>query len=130
MIWPRIKDGINPSKAASGSRGYGISDRIDIALYEIKCVLEQKKDMPIYNAKLRHSLLKDENMKWFKGMSFPEFCQKFYLEDSFVDENYEIKWLAKPRLGKIDETIMRSYMRKNIELIKERNDVIKRCVSL
>ena len=41
LIWPRVAHGINPGKAASGNRGNGISDRIDIALYEIKCYLDK-----------------------------------------------------------------------------------------
>ena len=124
LIWPRLSNGINPSKASSGSRGYGITDRIDVALYELKCVLDNNTDLPIYNRKLRNCITREENMKWFGRISFHKFCERFYLIGSFVGNNDEILWLANPVLGKVDECIMRSYMESNINAISKRNAVI------
>lgn len=124
LIWPRIKNGINPSKAVSGKCGYGISDRIDIALYEIKCVLDKLNDLPTYNQKLRNSLFLEENMRWFAYKSFHEFCESFFLLGSFVDQNDEIIWMADPVLGKVDVKTMRSYIEKNYDAICTRNSNI------
>lgn len=125
LVWPRVKYGINPSKSASGRRGYGISDRIDIALYEIKCVLDGKTEMPVYNTRLRKSITEiEENKKWFEGKTFDDFCKDFYLIGSFVDEHTEIIWFANPILGKIDERTMRLYMENNINAINKRNGFI------
>lgn len=125
LVWPRVKYGINPSKAFSGSRGYGISDRIDIALYEIKCVLDGKMEMPVYNTILRKRITEiEENKKWFEGKTFKDFCKDFYLTGSFVDEHTEIIWFADPILGKINERTMRLYMENNINAINKRNRFI------
>lgn len=121
LVWPRLQNGINPSKAASGNKGYGISDRIDIALYEIKCVLEKNLESPTYNKTLRNSMLREENMKWFNGISFHQFCEDFYLLGSFVDENNEIIWLSDPEREKLNVEVMKRYMNNNLIAIKNRN---------
>lgn len=126
LLWPRMSHGINPSKAASGKGGYGISDRIDIALYEIKCFLDKKIDSKVYNSALRNSLCSNEqNGKWFGNFTFSDFCDFFLLKGSFVDENYDIIWFADPGIGKIDEQIMLCYSINNIEAIEKRNCVIR-----
>ena len=124
LVWPRLPYGINPSKAASGKKGGGISDRIDIALYEIKCVLDGNLESPTYNKTLRNSLLREENMKWFNGISFHQFCEDFYLLGSFVDENNEIIWFSNPKLGKLDVEVMERYINNNIKAIKKRNCIM------
>lgn len=124
LIWPRIAHGINPCKAASGKRGYGISDRIDIALYEIKCFLDEV-DSNVYNSALRNSLFKEQNKKWFGKIKFSDFCDFYLLKGSFVDENYNINWFADPIIGKIDKQTMLAYSISNINAIEKRNSVIK-----
>lgn len=124
LVWPRVRGGINPSKAASGGRGIGISDRVDVALYEIKNFLENKENEPVYNAKVKKSMSLETNKKWFNGLSFKEFCDKYFLTGSFVDEKYEIVWLADAKLGKVSTEVMRQYIQKNIVAIQRRNNVI------
>jgi hypothetical protein len=129
LVWPRIANGINPCKGQSGGRGYGISDRIDTALYEIKCFLDDKKNLSSYNTRLRNALKKEVNVKWFDNISFPKFCDFYMLKGSFVDKEYNINWFVKPKIHKLDKTVMCEYVKQNISAIEKRNCVIKeKCI--
>ena len=131
LVWPRLPHGINPSKAASGKRGYGISDRIDIALYELKCVLDKNFDFPTYNKTLRNSILHEENMNWFNGKSFSQFCKDFYLFGSFVDEKSNgIIWFSDPIPQKLNVEVMKCYMNNNLDAIEERNRIMGRLIKV
>ncbi len=68
--------------------------------------------------------MREENMKWFNGISFHQFCVDFYLLGSFVDENNEIIWLSDPELGKLNVEVMKRYMKNNKEAIEKRNNNI------
>lgn len=126
IVWPKIRNGINPSKAASGRRGFNISDRSDTALYEIKNFLDNMNDLPVYNKLLKESLNLEINKKWFGPMCFKDFCDRYLLKGSFVNDDYEIIWFADPKVEKVDANIMRHYMKNNGDAIIKRNERMHR----
>ena len=134
LVWPIITDSINKNKAYSGKQGFGISDRIDYALYEIKQYLDKKHNKEIVNSKVLNTNLKNAlerqyfaNEQFFKmfNYSFKKFCDFFELVGSFVDENYEVIMLDKDYDGDIrDKEYYENYAKKNIEAIEKRTERI------
>ena len=132
ILWPRIRTGINQSKASTGCKGTGISDRADIAFYELKNYLNNINDK-CYNKKLRNSFLLTQNQNWFEDKKifacnpkgkFESFCDFFKLKDSFVDENYNINWFIEPEIDEVNYDVMKEYFKNNIEAIQKRNKLL------
>ena len=126
IVWPRMTDGINSNKAKSGFKGNGISDRADIAFYEIKNYLENNLDKKTYNIDLKKCLNNEENKRFFEmfNKSFKDFCDYFDLVDSFVNKNYDIILFADPELKALTKNEVINYFNNNINAIKKRNEKI------
>lgn len=122
MVWPRHPNNINQS------RGMAACDRIDITLLEIKAFYESNfSDRHFLSPAIRKALVMDQD--WFKQFGkFKGFCDVLLLVGSFVNEQYEVKELAKinPQEQFIPETKeeYEKFIEKNTQAVKERNKKI------
>lgn len=122
ILWPKHQGSINQS------RGKAVCDRIDITLLEIKDFYESNfSDRHFLSPAIRNALVRDQD--WFEQFGkFKGFCDVFLLVDSFVNEQYEVRELAKinPQEQFIPETKeeYEKFIEENIQAVKERNKKI------
>lgn len=97
MVWPRNTKNEEPNNTINCKRAKligAISDRIDVCLYEIKNYLEDysNKDYITLNEELKNSFETINAKKFFKFFKndFKEFCDRFKLVGSFVNDDYSI----------------------------------------
>lgn len=87
-IWPRHTNSV------SQARGGSLTDRIDLTLAELKDFYANPTvEQYLYSKKLRTAFYMDK--EWLLQFeSFQGFCDFFFFTRSFVDEQYNIIWLA------------------------------------
>lgn len=132
IAWPRGGGKNTINQARGGEKTF--YDRIDWTLYLLKIYFEmdRKKDDVIRFLEDNHTadeykrctlvLEAIENYrKWYMTFeSFESLCDRFILKGSFVDEKYNIIWLA-PMNPVLPENY-REFVRNNLVAIKERNN--------
>ena len=123
-LWPKHKCSINQS------RGLSLSDRIDLTLAELKDFYQYpNNDNYLYSKVLRNAFNYDKDwlMQFFK---FEEFCDFFFFTGSFVDVQYNIKFLAPVQKESYYRPVdYVSFMKENEKCIKKRTVMIERFLS-
>ena len=105
IIWPRGK-GKTVNQARGGDKSF--YDRIEWTLFVLKAYYECNKNKEAAIRFVQHNYSQIEPKRytevlnavdrysvWFGEFDgFPDFCNRFLLKGSFVNESYEIVWMA------------------------------------
>ena len=133
IVWPRGK-GETVNQARGGDKAF--YDRIDWTLFVLKAYYECKRNNVVASGFVRqkypqiephrYKLVLDaieRYSEWFSEFDdFPDFCDRFLLIDSFVNESYEIIWMA-PANPMLPEDYD-GYVQKCLDAIRKRNSAI------
>lgn len=65
-------------------------------------------------------------MDCLNEITFRDFCEKYTLKGTFVDSNYEMIWLMKPDISKLNKDLMLEFMNNNIRAIANRDVIISK----
>jgi len=123
-LWPRHTNSV------SQARGGSLTDRIDLTLAELKdFYVNPNSGKYLYSQKLRKAFYTDK--EWLMQFeSFKGFCDFFFFTGSFIDEQYNIIWLAPVQATNYyrpQDYV--SFMKNNEHSIKARTALIKAFLS-
>lgn len=133
IVWPRGK-GETVNQARGGDKTF--YDRIDWTLFVLKAYYKCKKDKRAAEKLIQQKYPQIETNRytevldaidlysdWFREFEeFPVFCDRFLLNDSFVNESYDIIWMA-PANPMLPE-YYNGYVRNCLDAIRKRNSAI------
>ena len=133
IVWPRGK-GETVNQARGGDKTF--YDRIDWTLFVLKEYCECQKDKQAAVKLIQQKYPQIETNRytevldaierysdWFREFEeFPIFCDWFLLRDSFVNESYDIIWMA-PANPMLPEDYD-GYVQKCLDAIRKRNSAI------
>ena len=133
IVWPRGK-GTTVNQARGGDKSF--YDRIDWTLFVLKIYYECKrnKQAAAWVVQQKYPQIEpnrytvvldaiDHYSEWFgEFVRFPDFCDRFLLKGPFVNESYEIVWMAtaSPMLP----ADYNKYIQKCLDAISLRNVLI------
>lgn len=133
IVWPRGK-GRTVNQARGGNKS--LYDRIDWTLFVLRSYYEcyGNKEATVRFIQQEYPQIKPEQYKlvldaikryseWFNEFGrFPDFCDRFLLKGSFVNESYEIVWLA-PACPMLPSDY-NQYVQNCLDSISKRNSII------
>lgn len=133
IVWPRGK-GETVNQARGGDKT--LYDRIDWTLFVLKAYYKCKKDKQAAEKLIqqkypqietnRYTLVLDaidRYFDWFREFEdFPDFCDWFLLKDSFVNELYDIIWMAPANPMRPED--YNGYVQNCLDAIRKRNSAI------